>query len=207
MFEKTWNPALFWSSWARASVRLRAKQRPFPITTLFGPAILFKESKTACENKTTFVDYLGAAQLFEVSNCPKLQRKHKRSRCLHLLCLIPDIFHFTVFRFLSWWNNSFTKVCPFYQKYCRMLIMIWYLLTFAYSSPFSMVLIMALISWTVCGTVLPTCFTLNYNLWVAWKFWHFQGGWGGLGYIFKGGNKEPTSFCFSRSARRFQDPW
>ena len=80
--KRTWNPALFWSSSARASVRLRAKQRPFPITTLFGPAILFKESKTACENKTNFVDFFGAVQLFKASKGPKLhvRKKHKRDK-------------------------------------------------------------------------------------------------------------------------------
>ena len=107
MFEKTWNPALFLSSSARASVRLRAKQRPLPITTLFGPAILFKESKISCgKTITNFVDYFGAAQLLKVIKASRERDTkvvNQRSRGLHL---------------------------P----------------TFAYSSPLSIVLIMALIS-------------------------------------------------------------
>ena len=84
------------------------------------------------------------------------------------------------------------------------------LLTLAYPSPLSIVLIMALISWTVWGTVLPTYFIWYWYSretklhWTEWKCGpmaqgHMKSFWHELTQL--------TSFCFSRSARRSQDPW
>ena len=72
-FKKTWNPALFRSSSARASVRLLARHRPFPITTLFGPTILFKESKISY-GKTIIILLMVLVRL-NCWRCPRLHMK------------------------------------------------------------------------------------------------------------------------------------
>ena len=173
MFEKTWNPALFLSSWARASVRLRAKQRPLPITTLFGPAILFKESKISC-GKTITILLIVLVRLncwrwssFTWKRHKSGKSKIKRSASSHL-CVFLSFIHCAHYG-LDLVNC--VRHCAANLVHIKLESM--------------------------GGLKILAFFEGDAGTHVT----------GGVGTYSKWGKKEPTSFCFSRSARRFQDPW